>query len=141
MFFLLPIQELFSVWVGCGLRRSQALGFETRTLLFNVVLQVSRVEAKYCFQYSTFNIQTSIFNIQSSIFNIQTSIFILSIYTIMTFLISHCFSMRGVHYLSLPRHNVFLCNEYYLMAEVLQKISNYQQNLLLVTLQQTIICW
>ena len=49
----------------------------------------------------------------------------------MTFLIS----MRDVHYLSLPRHNVFLCNEYYLMAEVLQKISNYQQNLLLVTLQ------
>ena len=126
------------MWVGCRLRRSQALGFETRTLLLNVVLQVSRVEAKYfvfSIQYSIFNIQTSIFNIQSSIFNIQTSIFILSIYTIMTFLISHCFSMRDVHYLSLPRHNVFLCNEYYLMAEVLQKISNYQQNLLLVTLQ------
>ena len=32
-----------------------------------------------------------------------------------------------VRYCSLPRHNAFLCNAYYLMAEVVQKISNYKQ--------------
>ena len=47
------------MWVGCGLRRSEALGFETRTLLFNVVLQVSRVEA----EYFVFSIQYSIFRL------------------------------------------------------------------------------
>ena len=67
----LPIQELFSVWVGCGLRRSEALGFETRTLLFNVVLQVSWVEA----EYFVFSIQYSIFKHQYLIFSPQYSIF------------------------------------------------------------------
>ena len=59
------------MWVGCRLRRSQALGFETRTLLLNVVLQVSRVEAKYF----VFSIQYSIFKHQYLIFSPQYSIF------------------------------------------------------------------
>ena len=45
------------------------------------------------------------------------------------------FYKSHVRYCSLPRHNAFLCYEYYLLAEVVQKISNYKQNMLLVTLQ------
>ena len=59
------------MWVGSGLRRSEALGFETTTLLFNVVLQVSWVEA----EYFVFSIQYSIFKHQYLIFSPQYSIF------------------------------------------------------------------
>ena len=97
----------------------------------------------FCFQYSIsrlsiFNIQRSMFNIQTSIFNIQTSIFRLPYLCYFHYLNNYdlplyslFFCKSHVRYCSLPRHNAFLCNEYYLVAEVVQKISNYKQNMLL----------
>ena len=91
-------------------------------------------------QYSDINIQTSIFNFQTSIFNIQTSIFILfSLFKQLSYDPPHYslffYKSHVRHYWRLPRHNVFLCYAYYLLAEVVQKISNYKQDMLLVTLK------
>ena len=97
----------------------------------------------FCFLYSIsrlsiFNIQRSMFNIQTSVFNIQTSIFRLPYLCYFHYLNNYdlplyslFFCKSHVRYCSLPRHNAFLCNEYYLEAEVVQKISNYKQNMLL----------
>ena len=90
-------------------------------------------------QYSIFKDQCSIFKPQYLIFKPQYSIFRLPYLCYFHYLNNYdlplywlFFCKSHVRYCSLPRHNAFLCNEYYLMAEVVQKISNYKQNLLLV---------
>ena len=76
-------------------------------------------------QYSIFKDQCSIFRLPHVCYFHYLNNYDLPLYSLF-------FCKSHVRYCSLPRHNAFLCNEYYLMAEVVQKISNYKQNMLLV---------
>ena len=102
----------------------------------NILFLVSNIQTVNI-QYSDINIQTSIFNFQP-----QYSIFRLPYLPYFRYLNNYdpphyslFFYKSHVRYCRLPGHNVFLCYEYYLMAEVVQKISNYKQDMLLVTLK------
>ena len=88
------------------------------------------------FYIQTVNIQYSISKPQYLIFKPQYSIFRLQYLCYFHYLNNydlHRYSLffykSHVRYCSPPRHNAFICNEYYLMAEVVQKISNYKQNM------------